>query len=281
MKKETLTGIGRRVCLGVILLLCLSGCAPKAIITIDEVGSQQIVQSPPGILVLAPEKRLEFFESCLYRVLWYEGRDNYYAFEGIWEPEMVLRDRLVETLRTDFNLTTVPLWEKLEPDAYGGLVKTCEASLNEAREPANPRAVSSQSQGESAFFVEWEQDPPHEYLKAPPPEAISSLKQTLGMEFVLEFSLTGISVVRGCGNSRFEVHAYGRLVRLSDGAVIWLDKARGLYICLQCEYKEFTDLEQDNMKLMKEYYDRAVSDLLDPKKGDLDGGTFFKGLSPG
>lgn len=279
MKNEKPTSTSFHLCLGVIIVMGLCGCTPKAIITIDDVSSQQIVKSPIGVLVLVPEKRIEFFESCLYKIFWYEGRDNYYTFEGIWEPGTFLREHLVKTLRTEFNLTTTPLWDNLEPEAYGKLVKTCEDSFNKVRTLANARPVSNQCQGESAFFVEWSEYAPEEYLKSAAPELISSLRETSGVEFILELSLAGIAVVRSCaGITNMEIFVYGRLIRLSDGAVIWLDKGSGYW--RKFKYKKFADLEQDNMKLLREYYEKSVIDLLDPKKGDLHGASFFKGLFP-
>lgn len=280
MKNEKFASTSLLLCFGFILVMSLSGCSPKAIITIDEVSSQQIVKNPIGVLILVPEKRIEFFESCLFKILWYEGRDNYYTFEGIWDPRIVFREHLAKTLRTEFNLTTTPLREDLEPETYNKLVKTCEASLNKVRKPANAQPVSnSKNSDSSAFEMEWAENTPYDYLKVPPPELLRSLKETLGVEFVLEFTVAGISVVRTCGDlTRMEVFAYGRLIRLSDGAVIWLDKGSGYW--RKFKYKEFADLEQDNMKLLKEYYEKAVIDLFDPNKGVLHGGSFFKGLFP-
>ncbi len=267
------------VCIFSIHFIFMSGCAPKPIIALDDVSSEQIVKNPVGVLVLVPEKRFEFFEPCLYKILWYEGRDNYYAFEGLWNPGTFLGENLVKVLRTEFNLTTTPLWDNLDQETYSKLVKTCEDSLNKVRKKANARPVSNQSHGESAFFVEWSEHIPEKYLKAPPPEQLSSLSETTGVEFILELSLVGIAVVRGCGNiSNMEIFAYGRLIRLSDGAVIWLDKGSGYW--RKCNYKKFEDLEQDNMKLIREYYEKAVIDLFDPNKGALHGGSFFKGLFP-
>ncbi len=270
--------VGTSLLLGFFVII-LCGCTPKAIISIDDVSSQQIATNPIGVLVLVPEKRFEFFESCLFKILWYEGKDSYYTFEGIWDPGTFLGEHLVKTLRTEFNLRTTPLWDNIEQEPYVKLVKTCEDSFNKVRKLANARPVSNQSHGESAFFVEWSERTPDDYLKAASPELLSSLRETPGLEFVLELSLVGIAVVRGCGDiSNMEIFAYGRLIRLSDGAVIWLDKGSGY--CRKCKYKEFEDLEQDNMKLIREYYEKAVIDLFDPNKGDLHGGSFFKGLFP-
>ncbi len=133
--------------------------------------------------------------------------------------------------------------------------------------------------------MEWAENAPYEYLKVRPPEAVCSLKETLGLHFILELSLAGISMIRSSfGISNLEVYAYGRLIRLSDGAVVWLDKGCG--VCDKCKYKDFSDLEKDNMQLIRDYYEKAVMHLINPSErrkpggGVLHAGPFLRGLFP-
>ena len=277
MKTRMWIATRAHVALVVILALCLCGCGPKPVMSIDETNLEGLLRNRVGVIVLVPEKRFEFFESCLFRVLYYEGRANYYSFEGIWDPALVLRENLVKTAQTELNLNVVPLWEELEPATYGRLVEACERSLNAVRKPANPRPVSQANTfGNSAFDAEWAENAPYEYLKATPLEGVRALRETLGVDIILEVSLAGISMVRGCGGSYLEVYAYGRLIRLSDGAVMWLDKGCG--VRQKCKYKDFEALEKDDMKLIRQYYEEAVTHLLKPRGFTWKGGPFLRGL---
>jgi len=228
---------------------------------------------------LVPEKRVEFCEPTLYRVLSIKAQTTYYTFEGIWDPGVPLRDTFLKTLKRKFNFNTIPLWQTLEPDAYRDLVQTAESSFNEARNETGPRAASfSYPFGLPAFGVEWTDKPPYNYLKTTVLGNIRSLKETAGIDFVLELHLAGISITRPHSLRVVAAYVYGRLVRLSDGAVLWLDKGFGSYS--KAKFERFSDLEKNNLELLKECYEEAVIDLFDPNKPDFAGGPFLKGLIP-
>lgn len=57
--------------------------------------------------------------------------------------------------------------------------------------------------------------------------------------------------------------AHARLVRLSDGAIIWLDKGSGTYSL--DDFNNFSELEKNNFKLLDKYYKMAVYDLFNNK----------------
>ena len=128
----------------------------------------------------------------------------------------------------------------------------------------------------TSYMDEWSSKSPVGYLKAKPPESIRSLKQILGTDFILEISIPGISILRFPGLATFfRVFVYGRLIRLSDGAVIWDTKGMGQTTVK--ELKSFKDFEANNMALLKEYYEKAITDkLFNPNYTS----NFFKDFLP-
>jgi hypothetical protein len=257
MEKRTWRLFNIHIYVGFILALFCFGCTdPRIVIRMDKTYSQQLHQNPPRVIVLVPEKRIEFAER-LYRVLWISMKENYYSFEGIWDPALFLRVNLVKALHTNFNLPAVPLWENTESGTYHSLVAASEASLNAVRK----EGTASVQYSWTAFENEWISKSPDEYLKTMLPESIRSLKQTLGTDFILEVSISGISVFRKPPTS-LRVFTYGRLIRLSDGAVIWL--AKGVGHSRIKDLNEFSELEANNLALLKEHYERAVTDLFHP-----------------
>ena len=148
MKNKMLRSMSLSICLGILVLfLFFSGCAtskPKFIITMDKAYLEQLYQNPPAVIVLVSEKRIEFAES-LFRVLWNETRENYYSFEGIWDPATTLGENFVKTLQENFSLETIPLWEKLESENYQKIVAESEVKI--------PKAFSEVSYISTSFKV--------------------------------------------------------------------------------------------------------------------------------
>lgn len=281
MEKGVWKHLSIRICAGLILALFSFGCGatPKAIIPVDKVHSEQLLQNPPAVIVLVPEKRLEFTER-LYRVLWISMKENYYTFEGIWDPSIVLEEQWIKTLQQNFNVQTIPLRKKLDPVTYRELLTTCETTCNAARKPGTANAQV----GWTAFDKEFAERPPDSYLKAMAPDSLRSLKQVLGSDYIFELIISGISVYSMIHpNFYLRVFVYGRLIRLSDGAVVWLDKVIG---AAKIEnLKDFKELEMNNLALLKEHYEKAIMNVFDPnRKAKLgmslfyNSSSFFKGL---
>jgi hypothetical protein len=279
MKKATFIRAGVMV---MFLMLLSFGCAaaPKAIIPLDNMNSQQLLQNPPGILVLVPEKRLEFTERLL-RFLWISTKENYYTFEGIWDPSVVLEEQWIKTLQQKFNVQTISLRKKLDPAAYRELLTTCEKTCNAARKHG-----TASNTGWSAFDNEFSASPPESYLKSIPPDTLRSMKQVLGSDYIFELTIGGISVYSMISPNYFlRVYVYGRLIRLSDGAVLWLDKIVGATKI--DNLKDYKELEANNLALLKENYEKAIVNVFDPNRKVQVGmsfsyspSSFFKGLFP-
>ena len=269
MKIKTLCNINLYLCLIITFIMFFWGCATRALITIDRDYLQQLNQKPIGIIAIVPEKRIELYEPNKYRVLWIETKDNFYTFESIWDPSTILIKNFMKTFQSQFNLTTFPLQEKLEIENFQKLVRECETSFNEARE------VTKATSAGSSFLKEWVFSPPHKYLMVKPSDSILSLQKTLGIDYILELSLAGIEVQRHTLISAIGVYVYGRLIRLSDGAVIWLDKGAGSERI--DNFDNFSELEQNNLELLRKYYTSAIVNLFDPNKTHLNG-YFLQGF---
>jgi len=273
-----------RICIGLVLPLFSFGCGvtPKSIIPMDKVHSQQLLQNPAGIIVLVPEKRLEFTER-FYRVLLMSMKENYYTFEGIWDPSVVLEEQWIKTLHQKFNVQSFPLRKKLDPVTYRELLTTCEKSCNAARKHGT---ASISTMGWTAFDNEFSRTPPENYLKSIPPDTLLSMKQVLGSDYIFELTLGGISIYSWVQGTYFlRVFIYGRLIRLSDGAVLWLDKIIGATKI--DNLKDYKELEANNLALLKEHYEKAVVNVFDPNRKvrtgmsiAYDPSSFFKGLFP-
>ena len=252
-----------RICIGLVLTLFSFGCAatPKAIIPLDKVHSQQLLQNPAGILVLAPEKRLEFTER-FYRVLLMSTKENYYTFEGIWDPSVVLEEQWIKTLHQKFNVQSIPLRKKLDPVTYRELLTTCEKTCNAARK----HGTASKAPWVGLHLImNFHRTPPENYLKSIPPDTLLSMKQVLGSDYIFELTLGGISIYSWVQGTYFlRVFLYGRLIRLSDGAVLWLDKIIGATKI--DNLKDYKELEANNLALLKENYEKAVVNVFDPNR---------------
>jgi hypothetical protein len=248
MKRGTINSI---YCLFYLSLVFLFwGCAtPKAIISLNEGDSSQLLQKPIGVIVFVPGKSVSLTEN-LYRVFWIENNYTDYTFEGVWDPSIILRDNLVKTFQEKTfheksKLTTIPLWEKLEPDVYNKLVEESEIAFNKAQKEVNEQNNC--------------QCPPYSYLKAKHSEGILSLRDALGVDYLLELYQNSISIWHHPPLTIMFVGAYGRLVRLSDGAIIWLDSGTGNYRL--DDFNNFSELEKNNFELLKKYYELTVNNL--------------------
>ena len=252
------------VMLGSLILAVLSvGCTAFAI-SMDKSHWRNVVQKPIGVIVLIPEKRLVLSE-LLFRVVWAERRETYYSFDGIWDPAPILEQNCVATLQRDFNIRTLTLRGAVEPGSYRDLVAVAEAAFNTERRQVKAPA------DRAALREEFWTKPPMKYLRARPTRDLGKIGERLGVDFILELSLAGISMEPvgpfGIQGGTLSVFVYGRLIRVADEAVVWLNRAAA-----GVHEKELTDLQED-LELLREDFDEAVMRVCEP-----DG--IFRGLKP-
>lgn len=224
-----------------VWLLFSTGCTTFGI-RFEKSQWEPLLQSPIGAIVLVPEKRLQLYED-LYRVLWIEKRETSYTFAGIWDPAPALGEQCTRTLQMDFDLRTVPLWREVEPGTYRELVAAAEAALIE-------EIRRGKAGGDATFSL-------GQYLKAQPSQDLRARFRHLGVDFLLELYVMGISVRRSFGSSGIVyVVVYGRLIRLADGEVLWLTRQLG-----SSGVADIAELARDNLAPLREAYDRAVVEL--------------------
>ena len=122
MERKAFECISLSVYLGFLVLFSF-GCADPGIkpaIPINQGQGQQLLQNSVSLMVLVPEKRIEFAEK-LNRGLWMEMKENYYSFDSIWDPAPFLEDNATRILQTNFNLKILPLRKNIEPSIYRDL----------------------------------------------------------------------------------------------------------------------------------------------------------------
>jgi len=249
-----------------LVVTLTGGCAPTKSLT--KAGYEEFRRSNVGIVVLVPERRIEFQE-VLYKVLFSDVQTSFYSVDNIWDPAPVLGGHAVKFLSSAHAIAVVPLWQRLEPGPYRELVGRLETTFNAARRrhTANPRTY------QTAFQIEWQHSPPMAYLGASRPELKHSLLGA-GIDHLLELSIGGITLTRNPIQFSILVFTYARLIRLSDGAVIW--DGKGLGVSQIADVEQYSQLEANNLALLKQHYEKAVMNLFDPTNGN----NVLAGLQP-
>ena len=241
--------------IGLLSALLLCGCGSPSLIPLRGVQVKDLSQSSIGVVVLMPEKKIGFCEHQ-YRALWNETLENYYSFEGIWDPAPIVQRACIHALEGRFRQKALPLWGALEPAAYGKLVSVSEAAYNSARIRTGPDAIH----GVASYSIEFSHRPPLKYLDAPPVADMLELRR-LGPEYVLEVSIHAFQYSRHGPYTVPVVLAYARLIRLADGVVVWADNGIGGVKKLLRGLDSFADLEADNLALIKKHFEDAVGSL--------------------
>ena len=253
------------LCLTLFVLTIFSGCGIQLtpVISNKTVSLQELACDPLPIVVLVPDKRIGLYEATLLPTGIIEN-ENYYSYEGFWDPAPVLADSFSKSLQENFNLNAVPLYKELEPKKYHQIVKKLEASV----------PLPDQFQFGYDYFVSRDKII-DKYMKESLPENIRSLKKVLNSDFVIEVCIDRILVQKACGMGSLEVDIIARLIRLSDGEVIWLRTGFG-----ESELKgikNFSDLEKNKLELLRKHYELATRHIY-PKKAL---NVFFRGFLPG
>lgn len=242
------------LCFALLLALLLCGCR-YAMIPLREIRAKDLSQSSVGVVILMPEKKIWFSET-FYRVITNEIRETYYSFEGIWDPAPIVQRVCIKALEGKFHTKPVPLWVALEPAEYNKLVSASEAAYNSARMRTGPDAI----RGGSSYGVEFYQASPMKYLDAPPIAEVLALRR-LDIDYVLELSIHAFLYTRIVGNTAPSVLAYARLIRLSDGLVVWADRGVGVPKKFIRGLESFAELEANNLALIKKHFEEVVMSL--------------------
>jgi hypothetical protein len=223
-------------------------------IRLREVQAKDLSQSSVGVIILIPEKQIGLSEH-FYRVITNEMRESYYSIEGIWDPAPIVQRECIKALEGKFHTKPLPLWSALKPAEYNKLVSASEAAYNSARTRTGPNAID----GVTSYSIEFSHASPRKYLDAPPIADVLALKR-LDIDYVLELSIHAFQYARYAGNTVPEVLAYARLIRLSDGLVVWADKGVGGAEGMR-GLESFVELEANNLALIKKNFEDSVKSL--------------------
>ncbi len=253
-----------------LLAVLLAGLLDLGCATSRPKEPLDLSQGPLALMITVPEKRVEFYE-LIGGVFSVRVVDNLYTFEGIWDPSPLIAQQLAHTIQKGFGIAALPLWEHLEEERYHHLIAVCERSFDAARER---RKASTRG---PALLNEHAHSPPLGYLDSPPPPELRALKDELHADLALEVCIAGMTFTRaemkvmsGMVPTRYDLLAYGRVVRLSDGRTLRWAKARVGGV--KGHIGSFSELEEDDLVPLKEKYKIAVGKLLRP------GGKFLREL---
>ncbi len=255
--KHTLDNCTFIIILVAIICQLFSGCATTKGTQFSEIVD--LKAKPLSIIVLVPEKNIEFCEIMRTGMLKVDIVDNYYTYEGNWDPAPVISQTLSESITSGFNIKTHMLSEQIDSQIYQDFVSRCESAFNAAR-------IKQKAAFQGAGLVlEFDNSPPDTYLHQTSLIAHESFQKQVDSELAIEISLGGITYYRSGGTiidpKAIWVSAYGRIIRMSDGKVMRYAKSKEK-IQLDRELQSFSDLEKENLKPIKQDFDKIIAKLL-------------------
>src|SRR5688572_20051887 len=236
-----------RLLVGVVGLLTsfsLPGCRPS----IPFVRSERLFL-PEGTvttIIMAPGRKLSVREFVgLAKV----GR--VYSYEAIWDPGPGVESALIRGLADRFCF-------KVQPVAL---------VLGQAE---SDRFRSDQ---ERAFLERIRFEPAQSVLRHSKREELQALR-TMGTEYVLEVWMTLSMIGTSMSSPWLHLHAYGRLRRTEDGAVLWAAVGSGTASIPGLQ--DMVEGAKDDCELLKKALAAAAENLFDTENR----GGFFHGFLP-
>ncbi len=246
--------------IGLFAILALSGCTTVPRVATLSTEPLRLDQQPLGVVILVPEKGVEFFEAVQIALIGIKTVSNLYTFAGIWDPAPVFAKNLLASLPSGCGVSAVPLWEHLDEKSYGELVAACEAAFNEARTRKEAGAPTL-----PGLVLEMAGSPPTKYLGSPPIDPLKGVRERAGTDLVLEISIAGMAYYRGktvlFSVGKFWLCVYGRIIRLSDGQVLRYSQ-RIESVIPKHPMGSFSEIEKDALAPLKEDYERALAKIL-------------------
>lgn len=195
------------------------------------------------LIVVVPERRIYLVEQ-LYKVLWNEIKENSYSYEGVWDPSPWLEEEIARALRSRWAIDASPLRKEMDPATHEDFSNRAGKALTEALK--ENRGIP--------------------YITSPADESVRALRKE-GAEYLFQAYLVRIIVSRHAfSGTRIVVILAGRIIRLSDGAIVWFREASGSAPVPKLH--SFSDLEKDDLSRLKQCFGTAMAALLGPE-GDL------------
>jgi hypothetical protein len=221
--------------------IILFGCAASPVLVQNSVEDYNAAKTRKvGVAIFIPDKRVLFTEQ-IYFVFGYSMQHSYHAYEGIWDPIPVLRDKVFDELKTKYEITPINMNEVMPSEAFSALSQACEK--NYSQNIMRVRAVGHHN----------------EFLREKLPANLLNELKALNIDYFLEIYLASISFYDFAHYDWITsgVETYSRLNRVSDGSIIWLNKSRGGFLLKNL--KSLTELENNDMALLKQGYQESVS----------------------
>ena len=228
-------------------------------------SSRPSIQGPIGVLALTADDTIEVYQQN-YRVLTLTFDESTYTFAGLWDPAPALTDQAAAALTGAFGLVAEPVGERFELAARERIRAAHRTSFAAARSPGVPSA-----EGVSSLESEFQSGAHDGYLEGGISPDLQEMLWARGYRHLLEVVVAGISMHKmGLRGPTLRVFAHGRLVRLQDARTVWTGSGKG-EVGLE-KVSGYAELEANGLLLLKEYYARAVADLLKPE------GRLFRSL---
>jgi len=230
------------LCYLIFAMALFPGCAARGPVLIQnsEKDFTALKNSRVGVAFFAPDKRVLFTEQ-IYLVFGYSEKVSYHAYEGIWDPIPVLQDKVSGELNAKYQITPIRLNEIMRPEAFSAMSQFCENNYKQNRNRI--KGVVH----------------PDDFMKERLPVNILDELKAINIEYFLEVYLAAITYYDPahwdwilCG-----VGTYSRLNRVSDGSIVWLNNSGGSFILKNLT--SLTELEKNDMALLKQGYNEAVS----------------------
>jgi len=193
-----------------------------------------------GVAFFIPDQRVLFTEQ-IYLVIGYADQHRFHAYEGIWDPIPVLQEKVLNELKANYQITPIDLKKVMRPEAVSIIDESCRKNFNQ--DLSRVRKAGHHN----------------EFLRVKLTEnVLSELKKTQ-IDYFLEVYLASISFYDFAHYDWITggVETYSRLNRVSDGSIVWLNKSRGG--TLLKNLKSLTELENNDMAILKQGYQEAVS----------------------
>jgi len=230
-----------------LLTTVFAGCGPSPVRPLREDTRSVLRGASVRVYALHPWQKIVQSE-LVYKGLWNDHNFRVFATEGIWDPGPAMEKLATPVLADRAGILGTPLRSQLDPKTFAAFHKaTMEGVQNNVRDV-----------GMGA-------------LLQPVGEPYLSLKSQ-GIEYLLELILEVVLVhCNSCFPARFAIDVTGRLVRISDGAVLWAERGGSSVSIPGLAY--FSDLEKNDLALMKNRFDEAMKTLLSPSH------PFLRGLA--
>jgi hypothetical protein len=219
----------------------LAGCSGFRVALPPE-EAPRIAQSKPRVVVLIPGRNVQLSEYLL-KVYGWKTQVHSYSINGIWDPAPALESPMVEELNARLGCAAQPLRSAIPADAFAQLVARREREVGGKRE-------------EDVFGSLVEQA----YRPGDFPDA----------DYLCELTVGKFIVGSGTWQANtLGMTLYGRLIRLSDGAVLWRDKKMAGVRIQGME--SFADLEKNNLALLKSHFEKLVGEFIKPDSDFVSG----------